>query len=59
MSLDEAFDCLEKDCVYLTEDGVFPEELIRNFIKSKCLGCRQLSAFPDQHSLTDIIVFKN
>jgi glutamine synthetase len=46
VSLDEALDCLEKDYAYLTEGGVFPEELLRNFIKTKRAECRQLSAIP-------------
>ena len=42
----EALDALEKDYAYLTEGGVFPEELIFNFIKTKRAECRQLSAIP-------------
>jgi glutamine synthetase len=45
-SLDAALDALEADHDYLTEAGVFPEELIRNFIKSKREECRQLAAIP-------------
>ena len=45
-SLEEALDALEADHDYLTEGGVFPEELIKNFIKSKREDCRQLSAIP-------------
>ena len=45
-SLKEALDALEADHDYLTEGGVFPEELIKNFIKSKREDCRQLSAIP-------------
>ncbi len=45
-SLEEALDALEADHAYLTEGGVFPEELIKNFIKSKREDCRQLSAIP-------------
>ena len=46
VSLDEALDCLGKDFAYLTEGGVFPEELIRNFIKTKRAEVRQLAAIP-------------
>ena len=45
-SLDEALSALEADHAYLTEAGVFPEELIANFIKSKRAECRQLAAIP-------------
>ncbi len=45
-SLDEALNALEADHAYLTEAGVFPEELIKNFIKSKREECRQLAAIP-------------
>ena len=45
--LEDALDCLEKDYAYLTEGGVFPEELIRNFIKTKRAECRQLAAIPN------------
>ena len=45
-SLEEALDALEADHDYLIEGGVFPEELIKNFIKSKREDCRQLSAIP-------------
>jgi glutamine synthetase len=46
-SLDEALDCLERDHDYLTEAGVFPPELIANFIKNKRAECRQLAAIPN------------
>ncbi len=46
VSLEEALDALEADYAYLTEGGVFPEELIKNFIKAKREECRQLSAIP-------------
>ena len=46
VSLDEALDCLEKDFEYLTAGGVFHEELIHNFIKTKRAECRQLAAIP-------------
>ena len=45
-SLDEALDALEKDHDYLTEGGVFPEELLKNFIRTKREECRQLAAIP-------------
>ena len=45
-SLEEALDALEKDHDYLTAGGVFPEELIKNFIKGKRDECRQLAAIP-------------
>ena len=45
-SLPEALDALEKDNDYLTADGVFPKELIANFIKSKREECRQVAAIP-------------
>ncbi len=45
-SFDAALDALEADHGYLTEAGVFPEELIRNFIKSKRAECAELSKIP-------------
>ena len=45
-SLDEALDALEKDNDYLTEGGVFPKELIDNFIKTKRAEVRELSSIP-------------
>ena len=45
-SLEEALDALEADHAYLTAGGVFPEELLKNFIASKRLECRQLAAIP-------------
>ncbi len=45
-SLDEALDALEKDYAYLTEGGVFPEELIKNFIKGKREEVRSMAAIP-------------
>jgi len=44
--LEDALDALEEDHDYLTAGGVFPEELIKNFIKTKREECRQLSAIP-------------
>ena len=45
-SLPEALDALEADNDYLTESGVFPKELIANFIKSKRAECAELSKIP-------------
>ncbi|MBE6903507.1 MAG: type I glutamate--ammonia ligase [Ruminococcaceae bacterium] len=45
-SLEAALDALEKDYAYLTEGGVFPEELIKNFIKTKREECKQMAAIP-------------
>ncbi|MBR6510103.1 MAG: type I glutamate--ammonia ligase [Clostridia bacterium] len=45
-SLEAALDALEADNDYLTANGVFPKELIDNFIKSKRAECRQLAAIP-------------
>ena len=39
----EALDALEKDNDYLTAGGVFPKELIANFIKAKRAECSELS----------------
>ena len=45
-SLDEALNALEADHDYLTAGGVFPEELIKNFIKTKREECRRMAAIP-------------
>ena len=45
-ALEDALDALEADNAFLTEGGVFPAELIANFIKTKREECRQLSAIP-------------
>ena len=45
-SLNEALDALEADNDYLTEGGVFPKELIKNFIKAKREECSELSKIP-------------
>ena len=45
-SLPEALDALEADHDYLTAGGVFPEELLKNFIKTKREECSQLAAIP-------------
>jgi glutamine synthetase len=44
--LEDALDCLEKDNDYLTAGGVFPIELINNFIKAKRTECSQISQIP-------------
>ncbi|MBQ3011539.1 MAG: type I glutamate--ammonia ligase [Oscillospiraceae bacterium] len=44
--LEDALDALEADHDYLTAGGVFPEELIKNFIKSKRAECAQMAAIP-------------
>ena len=45
-SLGEALDALEADHDYLTAGGVFPEELIKNFIKTKRSEVREMAAIP-------------
>ena len=45
-SLEAALDALEADHDYLTAGGVFPEELLKNFIKTKREECSQLSRIP-------------
>ena len=45
-SLDEALDALEADHDYLTAGGVFPEELLKNFVANKREECRQFAAIP-------------
>ena len=45
-SLDEALDALEADYDYLTAGGVFPEELLANFIKTKRAECSEMSKIP-------------
>ena len=42
----EALDALEADNDYLTADGVFPKELIANFIKNKRAECAEMSKIP-------------
>ena len=44
--LEDALDALEADHDYLTVGGVFPEELLRNFIKTKRAECAELSKIP-------------
>ena len=45
-SLEAALDALEADNDYLTEGGVFPKELIANFIKNKRAECSELAKIP-------------
>jgi len=45
-SLEAALDALEADHDYLTAGGVFPEILLRNFIKTKRAECAELSKIP-------------
>ena len=45
-SLEAALDALEADYDYLTEGGVFPEELIKNFIKRKRAECSEIAKIP-------------
>ena len=42
----EALDALEADYGYLTAGGLFPEELIKNFIKAKRAECSEISKVP-------------
>ena len=45
-SLEGALDALEADHDYLTVGGVFPEELLKNFIKTKRAECAELAKIP-------------
>ena len=45
-NLSDALDALEADHDYLTAGGVFPEELLNNFIKTKREEVRQLATIP-------------
>ena len=45
-SLDKALDALEADHAYLTEGGVFPEELLKNYIFSKRAECADIAKIP-------------
>ena len=45
-SLEQALDALEADHDYLTAGGVFPEELLKNFIARKRQECLELSLIP-------------
>ena len=44
--LEDALDALEADHDYLTVGGVFPKELLKNFIKTKREECREMSKIP-------------
>lgn len=44
--LDDALDALEKDHAFLCEGGVFPEELLKNFIKTKRAELAKFNAIP-------------
>ena len=46
LRLEDVLDALEADHDYLTVGGVFPEELLRNFIKTKRAECADLSKIP-------------
>ena len=46
MTIHRDLDALEADHDYLTAGGVFPEELLKNWIVSKRAECRQMSAIP-------------
>ena len=45
-TLDEALNALEADHDFLTAGGVFPEELLKNFIAKKREECKELSKIP-------------
>ncbi len=45
-SLEQALDALENDHDYLLEGGVFPEILIKNFIKTKRAECAEIAKIP-------------
>ena len=45
-SLDQALDALEADHDFLTAGGVFPEELLKNFIAGKRKECQEMAAIP-------------
>ncbi len=45
-SLEQALDALEADHDYLTAGGVFPEELIENFIRTKRAECAEIAKIP-------------
>ncbi len=44
--LEDALDALESDHAFLTAGGVFPEELIANFIKIKRRECSEIAKIP-------------
>ena len=45
-SLPRALDALEEDHAYLTEGGVFPEELLTNFLRLKRKECAEIAKIP-------------
>ncbi len=45
-NLPDALDALEADHDYLTAGGVFPEELLKNFIKNKRAECGEIAKIP-------------
>ena len=45
-SLDEALDALEADHAYLLAGGVFPEQLLKNFVAAKRKECAELARIP-------------
>jgi len=45
--LEDALDALEADHDYLTAGGVFPEELLKNYVAAKREECRKLAAIPN------------
>ena len=45
-SLDSALDALEADNDYLIKGGVFPKELLDNFIKVKRAECSKMNSIP-------------
>jgi len=45
-TLEAALDALEADHDYLTAGGVFPEELLKNFIATKRAECAELAKIP-------------
>ena len=45
-TLEEALDALEADHDYLTAGGVFPEELIQNWIKTIRADANEISRIP-------------
>lgn len=45
-TLDAALNALEDDHSYLTAGGVFPEELLKNFIQTKRAECSQMATIP-------------
>ncbi len=57
-SLEEALDALEADHDYLTAGGVFPEVLLKNFIKTKRAEVRELSKIPHPAEFENITTCK-